>query len=213
MNNKLKLPIIFSLLLLTTLSLTACTANTEISPSVSELTYNSLYDKTLDSYEITNKKELHSISKYDTINLYKEQSELGYKESLIYHKADDFIYKHSTEKLYNEKTRYTLGDLVKIDINKISTSNNFSNFDNILLAYATVNIHPKLNVLHNDIILAKNNDNKFYIYGKLIIKNSELTDTDKNFFRQYAETYKNRVTYNDDVIIVKFNMDADHSDD
>ncbi|MBF0713607.1 hypothetical protein HZY83_02790 [Gemella sp. GH3] len=197
-------------LMLTALFVIGC-ANTKDDKmeKINEQIGSSAFDRTMDSYEITSKKELNSIKKYDAINLYQEHSS-NEREHLFYRKNEDYIYKHIGDKLYNQKILYNVGDFVKIDINKVSTSNDFTNFDNILLVYKTVNISPKLDVLYNDVSLKINDNKKFDIYGKIIIKNKNLSEEEKQFFEEYAKVFKDRMIYNDSIIVMKFNVSDDN---
>lgn len=203
---KLKL---FSLLLIACTLISCSNSTTSTTEQINEQIGKSAFDRTLDAYEITSKKELNSIAKYDALNLYREYDSNG-REALFYRKNEEYIYKHLNNKLYNQTILYNIGDYLKININKIGTNKDFNNFDDILLAYKTVNISPKLEVLYNDVMLKINYNKKFDIYGKIIIKNKNLSKEDQEFFKEYAKSFKDRLIYNDDVIIIKFNISDDN---
>ena len=200
------LQVCLSLVICISLILSGCNSRSKIDKEeINDLIYNSDIRKTMDSYEINNKREISALAENDKYFYSRNFRDTNLKENvqeLMYHKENERI---RGDKLYIQKLRYSLGELIQIDVNKVAKTNDFNNFDNIILAYPTVNISPKIEVLHNGVIQVLNQSNEFDIYGELLVKNN-LEGKDKEFFIEYSKLHPDRVTYKDDVISIRFNM-------
>ena len=106
--------------------------------------------------------------------------------------------------LFKKVLRSNIANLVRIDINIISISEKNDNIDNILFAYTTNYINPKLEVVYFNVDLMKNDNNKFELYGEIKLKNVNLDDKELNFLKEYSKLYPNVVKFEGDNIIINY---------
>lgn len=179
--------------------------------STSEFFNNTFFDKELDTNKL-NEAEITDVLKIkEKIRLYKmvtyytpDNIESNNKNEYIplFYENTKVDFHEEKNSLFRKILRSNIANLVKIDINIISISEKYDNIDNILFAYTTNYVNPKLEVVYFNVDLMKNDNNKFELYGEIKLKNVNLDDKELNFLKEYSELYPNVVKFEGDNIII-----------
>lgn len=111
---------------------------------------------------------------------------------------------YDNKDLYYQTNTFKMADLIKADINKIVKSEKINDINNIVFAYATIYINSKIGLLYNNIVLTKNQSDKFELYGIIQIKDTSLSDEEKEYFKFYSKT--GIVKYDSGIITVELNV-------
>ena len=186
-------------------SLVGCTKQEKKDADINDLLANTYFLKDIKEEKISNDKEITYLKNLKENNrLYKDivTKDSDSKKSNfnpLFFGDDNFTFaKDNYSKKIIESKVY---DLLKFDITIIYNPND----KNIFLAYLTKYINPKLDVVYDDSILVKNNNDKFDVFGKIIFKDTNLSKEDKDFFKYYKEKYPNVVNVEDNFITIIFN--------
>ncbi|ERK56411.1 hypothetical protein HMPREF1983_01372 [Gemella bergeri ATCC 700627] len=182
--------IFFIAILLITISITGC-ANKK-----NQSNNKTSEDKT---NELIGNTKVYNIEQIEKI---KDTEELF----LIKLKTSKDINSHFNE-LYKQKIIYENADLIKVTINIISKDEKIKE---IIYSNIDIQIHPKLEILKNDVKMVKNNESKIDIYGEIMIKNKNLEEYEKKYFEDYSNSYPDRIKYTNDYINIKFNKGDDN---
>lgn len=189
-----KIKILFCLLMFAVL-LQGCNNSTNqnknFEETVNNLIINTEFDKKLAEYEV------------------KDQYERDFIEKIYNAETNnvDFVYKKENENIkdkafHNQITTYKIADIIKLDINTINVDDKKN-----VLSYINMYISPKVEVLYNDIKLVTNIEDKQAIYGTIIIKNKNLSEEEKAFFKKYSEQFNKKIKYDAEHITILFNKD------
>lgn len=180
--------------------------------STSEFFNNTFFDKELDTNKL-NEAEITDVLKIkEKIKLYKlatytaddiKPSDRNEYIPLFYENKK-INFNKEKDSLFKKVLRSNIANLVRIDINIISISEKYDNIDNILFAYTTNYINPKLEVVYFNVDLMKNDNNKFELYGEIKLKNVNLDDKELNFLKEYSKLYPNVVKFEGDNIIINY---------
>lgn len=177
--NKKRLTVILSLFILST-QIIGCSQNNN-NDNNSSVNANDLIGKTK-VYSVSETQKIESTDEISLINKLTNAKQL--------------------KTLYKQKIVYENADLIKIVINKIAEDEQLTNNS---YAYLDIQIHPKLDILYNDVKLVENNEGKQDIFGEIIIKNNNLEEYEKEYFKYYNDKYPEKVEYKDNIIKIKFN--------
>ena len=179
---------------------------------VSEFFNNTFFEKELDTNKL-NEAEISDILMIkEKIKLYKlatytaadiKPSDRNEYIPLFYENKKINLNKEK-DSLFKKVLRSNIANLVRIDINIISISEKNDNIDNILFAYTTNYINPKLEVVYFNVDLMKNDNNKFELYSEIKLKNVNLDDKELNFLKEYSKLYPNVVKFEGDNIIINY---------